>query len=279
MTTTVGKTLRDATDLLSGDEARAEAELLLAHALRQPRAWLLAHDQDPMGPEARSRYSILLERRRRGEPVAYILGFRGFWSLEFSVTTDTLIPRPETELLVEIALARLPVACAARVLDLGTGSGAIALAIAKERPLFEVTAVELDERTLAIAKKNAARLGLDRVRLLRSDWYSAVLGESFDLIVSNPPYLAQDDPHLVDGDVSREPRLALVSGSDGLDAIRRIVAEAPSHLIPGGTLLIEHGWTQGEAVHRLLVKAGFSEVDTVADLAGRDRVTRGRWPD
>jgi release factor glutamine methyltransferase len=276
--TTVAQALRDAAAVLAGSEARAEAELLLAHCLHQPRAWLLAHDRDELDPEARAHCQALIERRRRGEPVAYILGHGGFWSLDLVVTTDTLIPRPETELLVELTLARLPVGRASRVLDLGTGSGAIALAVAHERPEAIVTAVDLDARTLAVAAKNAARLGLARVRFLRSDWFSAMAGETFDFIVSNPPYVAEDDPHLAAGDLRHEPKLALASGLDGLDAVRRIVAEAPYHLDSGGNLLIEHGWTQGVAVRALFAAAGFVDADTATDLEGRDRVTSGHWP-
>ena len=276
--TTVAQALRDAAAVLAGSEARAEAELLLAHSLHQPRAWLLAHDRDELDPEARAHCQALIERRRRGEPVAYILGHGGFWSLDLVVTTDTLIPRPETELLVELTLARLPAGRASRVLDLGTGSGAIALAVAHERPEAIVTAVDLDARTLAVAAKNAARLGLARVRFLRSDWFSAMAGETFDFIVSNPPYVAEDDPHLAAGDLRHEPKLALASGLDGLDAVRRIVAGAAHHLDTGGNLLIEHGWTQGPAVRALFAAAGFVDVDTATDLEGRDRLTSGHWP-
>jgi release factor glutamine methyltransferase len=247
--------------------------------MHKPRAWLIAHDTDPLDPETDARCRALVERRRRGEPVAHIVGHRGFWSFDLAVTADTLIPRPETELLVDLALARLPMDGPSRVLDLGTGSGAIALAIAHERPAAIVTAVDIDARTLAVAAKNAARLGLDRVRILRSDWFSAIAGETFELIVANPPYIAESDPHLREGDLRHEPRHALASGRDGLDDIRRIVATAASALAPGAALLIEHGWTQGEAVRALFVAIGFVGVRTATDLEGRDRVTVGLWPD
>jgi release factor glutamine methyltransferase len=276
--TTIAGVLREAVTVLAGNEGRAEAELLVAYGLGQSRTWLFAHDGDSLDAESRARCLALVERRRRGEPVAHILGHRGFWSLDLVVTADTLIPRAETELLVELALKRLPAEHPSRVLDLGTGSGAMALAIAHERPEAVVTAVDLDARTLAVAAKNAARLGLDRVRFLRSDWFSAIVGETFELIAANPPYIAEDDPHLAVGDLRHEPRLALASGVDGLDAIRRIVAEAPHHLSPDGSLLIEHGWTQGVAVRALFTASGFVDVDTAPDLEARDRVTSGRWP-
>lgn len=275
--TTVGQALRAAAAALPGDEAHAEAEMLLAQALQQSRAWLVAHDRDALEPEPRARFSALLARRRAGEPVAHILGQRGFWSLDLAVTADTLIPRPETERLVELALERLPFAQSSEVLDLGTGTGAIALAIASERPDAAITAVDADARALAVAGKNAARLGLGRIRFLRSDWFSAVAGERFRLIVANPPYLAEDDPHLATGDLRHEPRLALVSGPDGLDAIRRIVGQAPGHLAPGGWLLLEHGMDQGGAVRELLRTAGFTLVSTATDIEGRDRVTLGQF--
>lgn len=273
---TVAQALRDAAASLAGAESRGEAELLLAHALQQPRVWLLAHDRDELETEARLRFAGFLQRRQRGEPVAQIVGQRGFWSLDLVVTTDTLIPRAETERLVELALQHLPSDKSARVLDLGTGTGAIALAIASARPDIEVTAVDVDARTLAVAQKNAARLGLDRVRFLRSDWFSALVGDRFDMIVANPPYIADDDPHLDEGDLRYEPRLALASGPDGLDAIRCIVAEAPSHLVSGGVLLIEHGWKQGAAVRALMIEAGFAKVVTHTDLENRERVTQGK---
>lgn len=273
---TIGQVLRDVAAVLTGDEGRAEAELLLAQVLRRPRSWLLAHDRDQLEPESRARFSALIERRRQGEPVAYLLGHRGFWSLDLAVTADTLIPRSETERLVELALERLPIAQPASVLDLGTGTGAIALALASERPDLKITAVDVDARALAVAAKNAARLGLDRVRFLRSDWYSAVAGERYVLIAANPPYLAEDDPHLGRGDLRHEPRLALASGRDGLDAIRQIVVQAAGHLDPGGWLLVEHGWNQGDAVRALMVAAGLSEIACFTDLEGRERVTAGR---
>jgi release factor glutamine methyltransferase len=273
--TSIAQALRDAAVRLPGDDARAEAELLLAEALGRTRAWLFAHAQDALAPDESARYRALLQRRQQGEPVAQILGRRGFWSLDLIVSADTLVPRPETELLVELALTRIPLQGAMRVLDLGTGTGAIALAVASERPRALVTAVEASAGAFAVAQRNAAKLGLERVRLLRSDWFSALAGERFALILSNPPYLADDDPHLAQGDLPFEPRSALAAG-DGLAAIRRIVREAPKHLDAGGWLLIEHGWEQGEPVRSLFVDAGFSSVETVRDLEQRERVTQGQ---
>ena len=270
--------LKRAAQQLSGDEALAEAELLLAEALGKDRAWLYAHGEDSLPEPACRRFDQLLARRRAGEPVAQILGRQEFWSLSLSVTADTLIPRPETELLVELALQRTPNATPCDVLDLGTGSGAIALALARERPQARITGIERDARTLEVAQRNAARLGLDRVRLLRGDWFSPVADEVFDIVLSNPPYIAEADPHLLRGDLRFEPRAALASGPDGLDAIREITASAPARLRVGGWLLFEHGFEQGEASRRLLQQAGFVDVRSFVDLESRDRVSGGRRP-
>lgn len=275
--TTLANAIRDAASRLVGDEARLEAELLLAHALERPRSWFYAHAGDLLEPRGASAFEDLLRRRERGEPVAQITGHRGFWSLDLVVTADTLIPRPETELLVELALDRLPRGEPRRVLDLGTGTGAIALAIASERPLADVTAVDASEPALAVARDNAVEAGLP-LRLHRSDWFSAIAGERFDLVASNPPYIAESDPHLKQGDLRFEPRSALASGPDGLDAIRVIAHDAPLHLHPGGWLLVEHGHDQGPAVRMLLAAAGLESVSTERDLEQRDRVTLGRQP-
>lgn len=273
--TTLANAIRDAASRLTGDEARLDAELLLSHALDRPRSWFYAHSGDLLEPRDGTAFEALLRRRQRGEPVAQITGHRGFWSLDLAVTADTLIPRPETELLVELALARLPRTEPRRVLDLGTGTGAIALAIAGERPLADVTAVDASEAALQVARDNAAQAGL-ALRLLASDWFSAVAGESFDLIASNPPYIAEGDPHLQQGDLRFEPRSALASGPEGLDAIRVITRDAPAHLRPGAWLLVEHGHEQGPAVRALFAAAGLGSVATERDLEQRDRVTLGR---
>lgn len=272
---TVADLLRRAALRIGGDSPRLDAELLLGEVLGQGRTWLFAHAEDRVEAPAQAAYEDLLRRREAGEPVAHLLGRRGFWTLELAVTADTLIPRPETELLVEQALARLPAERAARVLDLGTGTGAIALAIASERPRADVTAVDRSAAALAVARGNAQRLGLAGVRFLEGDWFAPVAGERFDLIVGNPPYIADGDPHLGQGDVRFEPRGALVAGADGLDDIRRIAADAREQLLPGGWLLLEHGQEQGAAVREVLAQAGLVEVATVQDLEGRDRVSLG----
>ncbi|HEX7113462.1 MAG TPA: peptide chain release factor N(5)-glutamine methyltransferase [Mizugakiibacter sp.] len=271
--------LAEAAQRLAGGAARLEAELLLAHALGKPRAWLYAHAGDAADEAAQAAFAALLARRLAGEPVAYLTGTRGFWSLELEVTPATLIPRPETELLVELALARLPEDARARVADLGTGSGAVALAIARERPQAWVFATDASAEALAVARRNAGRLGLAHVAFAQGDWCRA-LGDAsdFDLIVSNPPYIAAGDPHLGEGDLRFEPAAALTSGVDGLDAIRSIVRDARAHLRPGGWLLFEHGYEQGAAVRALLTAAGYREVFTARDLEGRERVSGGAMP-
>lgn len=262
--------LRSASHAL-GD--RLEAELLLAHALGVNRAWFFAHAEDALPPSQEAGFLELVARRAKGEPVAYITGRRDFWSLPLEVTPATLIPRPETELLVELALARLPEG--GRVLDLGTGSGAIALAIAKERPDAAVHAVDTSEAALKIARRNAHGLGL-RVAFFHGDWFAPVSGERYDVIVSNPPYIEEDDEHLGKGDLRFEPRAALASGADGLDDIRRIIQGAPNHLVSQGWLLFEHGWNQGGQVRDLFDMAEWTDIATVPDLEARDRVTGAR---
>ncbi|HEX7815290.1 peptide chain release factor N(5)-glutamine methyltransferase [Dyella sp.] len=255
---------------------RGDAEWLLLHALGKPRSWLIAHDRDELDEQVLRDYRAMVERRAVGEPVAYITGQRGFWSLDLEVSQAALIPRPETELLVELALERLPPDEALAVADLGTGSGAIALAIAHERRQAKVVATDRSVDALAVAERNAQRLDL-RVEFARGDWFDAIAGRRFALVVSNPPYIEADDPHLQQGDLRFEPPRALASGADGLDAIRQIVHEAPGYLEPGGWLLMEHGWTQAAAVRALLDARGFAQVQTFRDLESRDRVTGGRW--
>ncbi|MEO6365662.1 MAG: peptide chain release factor N(5)-glutamine methyltransferase [Luteimonas sp.] len=253
-----------------------DADCLLAHALRKPRAWLYTHRNDALGEHEILEFESLLQGRVSGEPVAYLVGSRGFWSLDLAVTRDTLIPRPETELLVEAALSRLPVDRACRVADLGTGSGAIGLAIAHERPHAYVIATDASVAALAVAQANATRLQIGNVSFRHGDWLQPLDAETFDVITSNPPYIALGDPHLSQGDLRYEPAMALSSGSDGLDAIRRIVRAAPAHLAVGGWLLLEHGWEQGDVVRQLFQSAGLQDVTTNRDLEHRDRVTLGR---
>jgi release factor glutamine methyltransferase len=264
---------------LPGDEARRESELLLGHVLQRDRAWLFAHASDVIDAETRARFSELIAQRRRGVPVAYLLGHWGFWNLELRVTAATLIPRPETEGLVEAALARLAPDRASRVADLGTGSGAIGLAIARERPLSTVIATDASDAALAVARENAQSHRIGNIAFRHGDWYAPVRGERFDLIASNPPYLAEDDPHADAGDLRFEPRGALTSGADGLEAIRTLAVGALTHLLPGAWLLLEHGFAQGEAVCAILRDAGLIEVETLRDLEQRERVTLGRAPD
>lgn len=270
--------LAAAARVLPGAEGRHEAELLLLHVLGRERSWLFAHATDLVDPASGQAFADLLQRRLAGEPVAYLLGRRGFWTLDLAVSPDTLIPRPETERLVELALERLPEATPLRVADLGTGSGAIALALASERPQARVVATDMSPAALAVAAANARRHGLDNVAFRQGSWHAPLAGERFDLIASNPPYIASDDPHLARGDLRFEPASALASGHDGLDDIRLIIAGAATHLLPGGWLLLEHGWDQGAAIRALLADAGFVEVATEVDLEQRDRVSLGRRP-
>jgi release factor glutamine methyltransferase len=263
-------------DESGGSAAPREVELLLSHALGHDRAWLYAHADDPLVAADAVQFHALLLRRATGEPVAYIVGRREFWSLDFAVTPDVLIPRPETELLVELALRRIAQNTQVEIADLGTGSGAIALALAHERPRARVTATDASVAALTVARGNAQRLGFGNVEFAQGDWCAALADRKFDLIVSNPPYIAATDAHLGRGDLRFEPRAALTSGADGLDAIRAIVRAAPAHLQPGGWLLLEHGHDQGAGVRALLEKSGFVEVSTERDLEGRERVSGGR---
>ena len=256
-------------------ESRREAEILLGYVLDRDRAWLAAHDTDPLPREQAARFRALWARRLAGEPVAYLTGRRGFWTLDLSVNADVLIPRPETELLVETALARIPGDAAWDLADLGTGSGAIALALARERPACRVLATDRSAEALAVARANARRHGIGNVDFREGDWWAPLEGLRLDLIVSNPPYVPAADPHLSRGDVRFEPRGALASGPEGLDDLRTIIAGAPAHLHPGGTLLLEHGYDQGAAVRALLRAAGFTDVRTWRDLNGHERVSEG----
>lgn len=254
---------------------RIDAELLLLHVVQKPRSWLFTHADDVLDGDIQATYAALVKRRAVGEPVAYIVGRRGFWSLDLEVTPATLIPRPETELLVELALQRLPFDAACSVADLGTGSGAIALAIARERPRARVIATDASTAALAVAQRNAQRHAIGNVAFVHGDWLVPLAGQRFDLIVSNPPYIEAADPHLTQGDLRHEPASALASGSDGLDDIRSIVRDARVHLHPDAWLLFEHGWNQGEAVRQLLADAGYAGAFTAQDLERRDRISGG----
>ena len=264
---------------IAGDDARREAEVLLADALGRNRAWLAAHADDPIFDcEATDRYEAHLVRRAHGEPVAYLLGRQEFWSLTLEVDASVLVPRPDTELVVERALAHLAADRDTTMLDLATGSGAIALAVASERPRCAVTATDLSTDALAIAASNALRLGIGHVEFLAGDWYAPVAGRRYDLITANPPYIALDDPRVAPEVRRHEPQQALYAGPTGFEALERVVAGAPSHLHPGGWLVVEHGDRQGEQVRALLSAAGFESIATHRDLGGRERCSEGRSP-
>lgn len=274
--TTVAQALASARHrLVASDSAELDAELLLGFVLGLPRTRLIADDRRALDPGELERFDALVARRAAGEPVAYLTGRRGFWTLELEVTPDVLVPRPETELLVELALVRLPPG-PCRVLDLGTGSGALALAIASERADATVDAVDESAAATAVARRNAETAGLGNLRFGVGHWFEPVGGRHYHAIVANPPYLAADDPHLPA--LVHEPRGALVAGLTGLEALAEIAAGAGAHLLPGGWLLAEHGEAQGEAVRRLWTEAGLVEVATCRDLAGLERATIGRLP-
>lgn len=256
------------------DEASMEAQILLMHVLNVNRAWLIAHASDSLAA-AVTTVEALLQRRLQGEPIAHILGEREFFGLPLKVTPDTLIPRPDTETLVEAALEKINGAMS--VLDLGTGSGAIALAIAKYAPSCKVVAVDASAGALAVAAENAATLQLNNVQCVASHWFSRLPASKFDLIVSNPPYIESSDPHLQQGDLRFEPMSALASGIDGLQDIRQIVAQAPAYLNEGGWLMLEHGYNQADAVQQLLHTAGLQQIQTRHDLGSNPRVTLAQW--
>lgn len=257
-----------------------DAQVLLAHVLGKDRAWLVAHAADALPARPLDAFHLLARRRREGEPVAYLTRTREFWGLPLFVSPAVLIPRPETETLVELALDRLPKDRDLRVLDLGTGSGAIAFAIAHERPRATVVATDASAAALDVARGNACRLGIANVEFVQADWYDGIApawrDAAFDLIVSNPPYVDGTDPHLRDGDVRFEPKMALTPGADGLAAIRAIVAHAREYLAAGGMLAVEHGYDQSDAVRTLFVAAGFTAIVATRDLAGMARVVAGR---
>lgn len=256
--------------------AATDARILLQSVLKVNHAYLIAHSDQSLIPIQIQNFQLLVTRRTNGEPIAYIIGEREFYSMKFKVKPAVLITRPETELLVDLALERIALDLPCKVLDLGTGSGAIAITIAKLRPLANVTAVDSSIEAIAVAKKNVKYLGVSNVCVFASDWFGEFAGERFDLIVSNPPYVVIGDPHLSQGDLRFEPRLALVAGSDGLDCIRLIIASAASHLAVGGWLLLEHGYDQAEMSKQLLEKAGFSDIFSCSDLAGVIRASGGR---
>jgi release factor glutamine methyltransferase len=263
---------------LSVTDARREVQILLCRALGVEPAWLLAHPESALEEAAQVRYGSMLKRRLAQEPVAYILGEREFYGLAFEVTPDVLIPRPETELLVELALARVPTVAPWRILDLGTGSGCIAVTLGKLLPHSRVVATDLSESALAVAARNAQRHRVTNLDLRAGSWFAPVATQRFDLIVSNPPYVAEGDPHLRSGDLRFEPESALVSEASGFGALSEIIAAAPRHLLPGGWLMLEHGFDQAVAVTQFLSATGFDQVSSRNDLAGIPRAAVGRRP-
>ena len=280
MAPTVGQFLQAAATRLAphSPTARLDAEVLVMHVCGLSRAELVTHAEIELCPTALGRLQTLLARREAGGPLAYLTGMREFWSLPLRITVDVLIPRPETELLVERTLAHIPPAAGASIADLGTGSGAVAIAIAHERPHCRVVATDVSAAALDCARDNMRRHGVTNVELREGEWCAALGDERFDVIVSNPPYVCEADPHLTQGDVRFEPRRALVAGKDGLDAVRAIAAGCRPHLAAGGTLLLEHGQDQGAAVARILRDAGFRDIVVHRDLAGLERVTEARRP-
>jgi release factor glutamine methyltransferase len=264
-----------ARNLADSVEARREAQLLLGHALGVSRAWLLAHGDEAADPTAAAVFRELVQRRRVGEPVAYLVGRREFYGLDFRITPDVLIPRADTETLIDIALEKLTQGTRHDVLDLGTGSGCVAIAIAHARSAVRVTAVDISAAALNVARDNAVAIGVD-VEFVQATWFEALGGRRFDLIVANPPYVAMDDPHLQQGDLRFEPATALASGKDGLTDIRIIVAGAPAFLRGEGWLLFEHGFDQADVCRDLLRNAGFGQIISRADIAGLPRVAGGR---
>ncbi|MDQ6916595.1 MAG: peptide chain release factor N(5)-glutamine methyltransferase [Pseudomonadota bacterium] len=248
----------------------------MARVLRRNRAWLAGHGDEPMTASQVKAFDALARRRREGEPVAYLIGRREFYGLDLEVTPDVLIPRPETELLVELALIRIDAGKDTEVLDLGSGCGAVALAIASERPRCTVLGVDVSDAALALARRNASRLKLSNATFIESDWFTEVPNRRYHAIVANPPYVASGDPHLIEGDLRFEPPLALAAGVDGLASIRAIIDGAGAYLSPGASLLIEHGHDQADAVQSMLRAAGFSDVQSRRDLAGISRAALGR---
>lgn len=275
----VAELLHDAGRRLASvsDTGMLDARLLLAHVLDRNLTWLQTWPEHVVTDDQLAAFNGLLARRKQGEPVAYLLGTQPFWTLDLEVSPDTLIPRPETELLVEKVLELLPADENCSLIDLGTGTGAIALALASERPRWDMTACDVSEGALRVARRNQQRLNLN-VSLVQSDWFSAVPPRRFHAVLSNPPYIETQDPHLSRGDLRFEPRSALASGADGLDDIRRIAAQAGEYLRQGGLLMLEHGYNQAAKVRELLVSNGYVKVESCRDLAGHERITYGFRP-
>ncbi|WIO74607.1 peptide chain release factor N(5)-glutamine methyltransferase [Porticoccaceae bacterium LTM1] len=273
---TVAEHLRRAVELENiSTTPRLDIEVLLCHVLEKPRSYLFAWPDEVLSEQQEALFSALLDRRKKGEPVAHLTGVREFWSLPLQVNSSTLIPRPDTELLVEAAL-QLPLPEQAHVVDLGTGTGAIALALASEKPHWKIVAADVQPDAVALAESNRAALGFKNVSVVQSNWFEGLADQTFDLIVSNPPYIDPLDPHLSQGDVRFEPRTALVAENNGLADIEIIASGAMQKLNAGGWLVVEHGYDQGEAVRKVFSGSGFTEVATRQDLSGNDRISLGR---
>jgi release factor glutamine methyltransferase len=274
----IKSTLADAAFQLDSEDAKFEAQLLLQHILNVNRAWLIAHENDALQPNIHAVFEASLNRRLNGEPMAYILGCREFYGLDLMVTPDTLIPRPDTETLVEAALAKISNVPNQSILDLGTGTGAIALAIAKNRPQASITAVDASVGALKVAKQNAENLSIHNVEFVFSNWFENLENQKFDVIVSNPPYIEDQDIHLTQGDLRFEPISALASGVDGLDDIRQIIGDCLIYLKPQAWLMLEHGYNQAVQVADLMADVGLTNIETIKDLGNNDRVTIGKNP-
>lgn len=263
--------------LVTSESPRRDAEILLGHVTGKARTFILAFDETELSASQADALAQLLARRVNGEPVAHLVGTREFWSLPLFVSPATLIPRPDTECLVEQALARLPTT-PCRILDLGTGTGAVALALASERPDCQLTAVDFIADAVALAQRNATHLGVTNITILQSDWFSALGEQRFAMIVSNPPYIDEQDEHLAQGDVRFEPKTALVAAQNGLADLAHIISRGRQALEPGGYMLLEHGWKQGDAVRELFLAAGYRHAETCRDYGGNDRLTLAQWP-
>ena len=259
------------------DTSQLDSELLLAFVMQQPRTWLHTWPEKQLNRQQQSQFNGLLQRRKNGEPIAHIIGRQEFWSIAFKVTPDTLIPRADTERLVELALERIPQDAFWNIADLGTGSGAIALAIAKERPSVQLIATDASMKALTIAEENARLNQLNNIRFERSVWFEELDNHVFDMIVSNPPYIAENDPHLSQGDVRFEPSSALTSGASGLDDITHLIEKAPDYLHKGGWLILEHGYDQAEVVIELMQQAGFINCQDFQDYGDNPRVAIGQY--
>ena len=264
--------------LADPESAAFEAQLLLTHLIKQNRAWVIAHGDDALEPSIHEAFEALLQRRLQGEPIAYILGSREFYGLKLLVTPDTLIPRPDTETLVEAALDKIAQNQQLRVCDLGTGTGAIALALAKNRPQAALVAVDASQPALAVAEQNGKNLNIQNVEFILSNWFENLANQRFDVIVSNPPYIEENDDHLTQGDLRFEPLSALASGADGLNDIRQIIYDCLVFLKPQAWLMLEHGYNQAEQIANLMADAGLTNIETIKDLGNNDRVTIGKNP-